>query len=274
MFVKVGMRDHALPSSTDHLYTCLSACSIIVPASMSPSLPPELVMSARSVIDFLTTKSTEWSIRQPELNLQWIHRENGFHVELGEDDEPPLRYREHIAAASGGGVDRYHCKELNRDIAVKRLQTHSDPKSNQTLYHEVEVLRRLRHYHVVQVYGSYTHRDWFNILMTPIATCDLRTYLYAPLSHKVKLMEKSCGPRALLLPRIMGCLAHGLHYIHKDSKVRHKDIKPANILLDGPRVLYADFGCSKVYTDTQSGTTGPTTKTPMVRPSPSTSKWI
>jgi len=74
----------------------------------------------------------------------------------------------------------------------------------------------------------------------------------------------------------MGCLAHGLQYIHerkgatlKDgAQVRHRDIKPSNILLHGYRVLFADFGISKVYTDATTGTSGESSKTMPVKYTP------
>jgi serine/threonine protein kinase len=47
--------------------------------------------------------------------------------------------------------------------------------------------------------------------------------------------------RTRLLCTSFGCLAAGLEYLHS-TKVRHKDIKPENILVHGETVLYTDFG--------------------------------
>ncbi|KAI9891582.1 MAG: hypothetical protein M1814_002516 [Vezdaea aestivalis] len=53
-------------------------------------------------------------------------------------------------------------------------------------------------------------------------------------------------------------LADGLSSIHKSS-VRHKDVKPDNVLLYNGGLMYADFGISS-FTKTESGTTeGPGT---------------
>ena len=217
-----------------------------------------------SALNFITTKSTEWNNRQPKTLPQWTERGDGFNVEWDEETDHPFTHQGFIAEAHPGSVWKSLCTENDEVVAVKSLQTSSNEKMNQKLREEVNILRLLRDYHVVQIYGSFTHRDSFNILMTPVATCDLRTYLYEPNSYKAKALDKMLPSRTVWLQTIMGCLAHGLRYLHQEPRVRHKDVKPANILLEGCRVLFADFGCSSVYTDTHSGTTGPTAKTPMV----------
>jgi serine/threonine protein kinase len=46
-----------------------------------------------------------------------------------------------------------------------------------------------------------------------------------------------------LLRTFFGCLANGLRSLH-NSQIRHSDIKPQNILVQGDRVLWTDFGIS------------------------------
>ncbi len=202
----------------------------------------------------------------PREALEWTDRGDGFNVVYGEGETPPLDRVNTLAAAShGGSVEEWCCKGSQRIVALKRMETHGNKEDNEKLSYEVNILRQVKHYHSVRILGSYTHRDWFNIIMEPVALCDLRTYLMFDSSMKVRNMEHLCGPRMLFLPTIMGCLAHGLLYIHKETSVRHRDVKPANILLDGPRVLFADFGLSKTFTETHSGTSGPSDKTVMVK---------
>ncbi|KAF2838913.1 kinase-like protein, partial [Patellaria atrata CBS 101060] len=58
-----------------------------------------------------------------------------------------------------------------------------------------------------------------------------------------------------------GCLAKGLEYLHMCG-VRHKDIKPRNILVHESRILLTDFGLSRVAGETGNNTTsGPTIMT-------------
>ena len=225
----------------------------------------------RSNPTIFTTKSTEWSLHKLKLKdaTPWTDRGNGYVAEYAEDEKGPLKHEDFIASAGEGGcVEKCYCPKLGKDVAVKKVVTNGDKKTNDVLTKATDYLRAIRHYHCIQVLGSYTQGDWFNIVMDPVATCDLRTYLmYEGSSYRIRKMERLCGPRYEFLPTIMGCLAHSLYYLHQNVRLRHRDIKPANILLDCRRVLFADFDISKSFTETRTGTTGPSAKTPMVRDS-------
>lgn len=82
--------------------------------------------------------------------------------------------------------------------------------------------------------ASYTDTKYFGLIMSPVADCTLTKY-YA-------LAEKD-ATRQRTMKRFFGCLASGLCYLH-DNKIRHRDIKPDNILVRGPDVLLSDFGIS------------------------------
>lgn len=224
---------------------------------------------------FLTTRTTEWSRGRSPSPL-WTDPGDDFHKDFEEGQELPL---EILGTISGPGSVME--KRRMRDgtlVAVKKLDTYQDDKRTKKLKNEVEVLRSLEHYHIVRILGTYTQEDSFSMVMKPCAWCNLYTYLSEPTSAAVKKMEDHCGPRDLFLPRIMGCLAHGLQYVHKEPRaqhnsdkdrlVRHRDIHPWNIVLDGPRVLYTDFGLSKFFTATQTGSSGPSHKMPMVKTIP------
>lgn len=217
--------------------------------------------------DFLITKSTDWSDTRLNDTPAWTDRGDGYVVEYGEDEKVPLEHIKFIASAGEGGcVEECYCPKLGKRVAVKKVATDGKKETNDGLAKEMVHLLRVRHHHFIQVLGSYIQGDWFNIVMEPVATCDLRTYLkHEGSSRKIRRMEELCGTRNVFLPTLMGCLAHGLHQLHRKSKTRHRDIKPANILLDGRTVLFADFNLSKVFTETQSGTSGPSRKTQMVR---------
>jgi serine/threonine protein kinase len=51
------------------------------------------------------------------------------------------------------------------------------------------------------------------------------------------------GPVRIFVASIMGCVANALSYIHSQN-IKHKDIKPDNILIDSARVYITDFDLS------------------------------
>ncbi|KAF2267942.1 kinase-like protein [Lojkania enalia] len=57
------------------------------------------------------------------------------------------------------------------------------------------------------------------------------------------------------IKRGFGRLANGLAFIHKNS-IRHRDIKPQNILVHKGRLIYTDFGIAHDYTDDPTTTQG------------------
>jgi serine/threonine protein kinase len=106
-----------------------------------------------------------------------------------------------------------------------------------------------------------------NIIMSPVADCDLEDFMSSPTSKD----------KRSLLQTSIGCLATALNFLHL-NRVRHKDIKPRascccslvtllltiheNILVKGPRVLLTDFGISRDWTEAgRSTTTGATART-------------
>jgi hypothetical protein len=41
---------------------------------------------------------------------------------------------------------------------------------------EIEILKKLSHIHMIQLVGTYTHRQHLGILLLPVAVCDLHTF--------------------------------------------------------------------------------------------------
>ena len=59
-----------------------------------------------------------------------------------------------------------------------------------------------------------------------------------------------------LLRRFLGCLCKAFDYLHKKCSIRHKDIKPGNILIDeSGSLLVTDFGISRHFPDNASHVT-------------------
>jgi serine/threonine protein kinase len=135
---------------------------------------------------------------------------------------------------------------------------------------EIEILKRLSSQnHMIQLVGTYTHRRLLGILLYPVATCDLQTFFvdieawsslnadsttrqthldaFEP-DHKERLAalgydfpEAASRLKASPVYRMMGCLISAIAYLH-EQKIRHKDLKPSNILLSRERLWLSDFG--------------------------------
>lgn len=91
--------------------------------------------------------------------------------------------------------------------------------------------------------------------MTPVADCNLAEYL--TLASSSDTVDRTSHLR-----NFIGCLTNALGYLH-DSKIRHKDVKPQNILIKRHNVLLTDFGLARDLVDASGGTTeGPTPLTP------------
>jgi ankyrin repeat protein len=88
--------------------------------------------------------------------------------------------------------------------------------------------------------------------MSPVADCDLKAFYSIVAGDEVGLAT---------LRTFYGCLTAGLAYLHGE-RVRHRDIKPGNILVKGERVYLADFGISLDWlSSTRSTTTEDSAKT-------------
>ena len=141
---------------------------------------------------------------------------------------------------------------------------------------EIEILKKLSHVHMIQLAGTYTHRQHLGILLYPVALCDLHTFIEdvedyctdrADDSQTARLtalgyFETLDADLALALPIYtqIGCLVSAISYLHS-QKIRHKDLKPSNILLSPKSLYLSDFGTatdfsllSQSATDNERGT--------------------
>ena len=164
---------------------------------------------------------------------------DGQHACFGPGEDLPFETMAILGRGVSGVVEKVLSSISFREYALKRIRRKTyfrgAASSMEACITELEVLRRLEHKHIVDFVGSYTDPEFIGLLMSPVADCNLAKYFE---------LIPSSEDRQSLLRSFFGCLATALAYLH-ESRVRHKDIKPQNILIKGGNVLLADFGLAR-----------------------------
>jgi serine/threonine protein kinase len=167
----------------------------------------------------------------------------------------PFRYVGKLGVGASAVVDIVEDPTNGRTFAQKVFRPHSGPIgcSKKAFKNEVNIIKRLHsHPHIIQVYWSYTRGRELGMLLTPVASDkDLGSYL---LELRDTGEDPTPDQRATLF-RALGCLASGLAYIHRHT-IRHKDIKPQNILVHNGQMIYTDFGIALDADGQNTTTTG------------------
>ncbi|RDL34651.1 uncharacterized protein BP5553_07779 [Venustampulla echinocandica] len=221
-FINLGFSDHWFPVTESGLPHCLR-----------PSQRVQFV-AAQSLV---MTKS---------LDLE--KGDKGRHCNFHPDESLPFEEKGILGTGGFGQVDRILSLISFQEYARKRVPRSMIFGGRRTedikrFIAEIEVLKRLKHRHVAEFVGSYTDPKYMGLIMSPVAEMDLSTYLARAnaASHKE-------------LRTFFGCLARALEFLHGE-KVRHKDIKPSNILVHHGNVLLTDFGLAFDFADASRSTT-------------------
>ncbi|KAL2260498.1 hypothetical protein VTK26DRAFT_5460 [Humicola hyalothermophila] len=159
-----------------------------------------------------------------------------------------------------------------------------DSKARSDALKEVATTARLRHPHIVAYVASFEDyciqtrevkhrpsgkaravfkvdqrikRHILGIAMYPPAQCNLHTFM-----NEVFHNPRESDWMLAHIHTYFGCLAQAVAYLHRQNvQIRHKDIKPENIVIDDFGVpILTDFGLSKHF-ETGQYSQGPTPKT-------------
>ncbi|OCK80759.1 hypothetical protein K432DRAFT_392785 [Lepidopterella palustris CBS 459.81] len=181
--------------------------------------------------------------------------EAGRHRHFSKGEELPFKSLGVLGSGGSGQVDRVLSIISYKEYARKRVRRRGAFGNDQVaaikaFISEVEILKRMKHRHIVEFTGSYTDPTYFGLVISPVAEMDLSKYL------------NTASPEdAPTVRTFYGCLTTALQYLH-DNRIRHKDIKPQNVLVDRGNVLFTDFGLSRDSTGVGSTTSGITHLTP------------
>ena len=149
---------------------------------------------------------------------------------------PSDRYRIERQIGRGGMATVYlaHDVRHNRPVAIKVMDPEvSKEIGRERFLHEIAIVARLSHPHIVPLFDSGTAGDHLYYVMPYIEGESLRGHLThvgpLPTEEAVELARQ---------------IASALSYAHARGLV-HRDIKPENILLADGLALVADFGIAR-----------------------------
>ncbi|KAF3004034.1 hypothetical protein E8E13_000815 [Curvularia kusanoi] len=196
-------------------------------------IPPERSHQAKAILRRLTS-----------YGLTHFTREEVFQA-------PPLiteTNRESLGSGSSATVDTVQIRErlyARKSINYPR-QVQREIRLKEDIQKEIKITYALDHPHIVRVLLTYEETKRFNIIMHPLADCDLESYL----------ADKTCdsAQQKSLICKWIACLTNTLAYIHSKN-IRHKDIKPRNVLVKGTKVYFTDFGSGHMFSDDGNSTT-------------------
>jgi serine/threonine protein kinase/tetratricopeptide (TPR) repeat protein len=156
--------------------------------------------------------------------------------------------RESLGSGSSATVDTVQIGRVfyaRKSINYPR-QVGQQHRLKEDIQKEIKITQTLSHPHIVKVLLTYEETRRFSIIIHPLADCDLESFL----------ANKTCDTtqEKCLVRKWMACLANTLAYIHSKD-IRHKDIKPRNVLVKDEKVYFTDFGSSHIFDDSGNSTT-------------------
>src|SRR6185503_16387778 len=124
---------------------------------------------------------------------------------------------------------------LKREVALKVIApaVSGDAAMRARFRREVEAAASIEHENVIPIYHAGEYEGLLFVTMRYVRGTDL--------ARMIALEERLDPARAV---RFVSQVAAGLDAAHARGVV-HRDVKPANVLVDGKRALLSDFGLTK-----------------------------
>ncbi|ORY10424.1 kinase-like domain-containing protein [Clohesyomyces aquaticus] len=189
-------------------------------------------------------------------------------IQAGEDveiDEAEVPYElvQILGAGGHGVVEKVRDATTGLCYARKtfRLDRARLIQARQMLRHEVQTIRALApHPHIIHVHATYIAGRTLAVILQPVADHgDLAAFLLAFQDMDNENPRKK--EARIFIRRAFRCLVNCVAYMHSNAfnhkpVIRHKDIKPRNILMHRGSPILTDFGISNRCADGITTTVG------------------
>ncbi|KAF2262316.1 kinase-like protein [Lojkania enalia] len=250
--------DHLVLDDPESDISSASGCSASVSLVSSPSFEPAL---DSAVVPSLLSESHENTTYASRMHMSQFQREKDqfrwdLFVQRIKEGLPEKfthqnKFFQLINFGGSGNlyataftVHRYYDTLAIKVLRSKKIAPIID------LPNEFQIMRDLKHNHIVAFVGTFSRNGQFGVLMYPLAICNLAEFLKDASEKKYSDSRQRFDQWKSILTTAFGCLSSALIYLHMTRRIKHKDIKPENILVDRyGSVLLSDFGISKQYED-------------------------
>jgi serine/threonine protein kinase len=174
------------------------------------------------------------------------------HFDFTPTEKLPFKSLKMLGYGGQAYVDKVEYS-LGRTCVRKRWRISEAPQANERarnqFFSEVAILKKLHEEcHVIRLLATYCQGAELGLLHLPLGQCDLNVLLRKPTQERRGLILDDD------LERGFGCLSAALQYMHQE-RIRHRDIKPGNILVHGASLVFTDFGISRDFSELSSSLT-------------------
>lgn len=178
------------------------------------------------------------------------------------EEEVPYRAVLNLGFGGHGFVEKVKDTITGIYYARKTIRLDRLPlgQAKDMLRREVEIVRELApHPHIIRIHATYVAVRNLAIILQPVADRGDLAQFFSCCKDLGK-DHSSFIENGRILRRAFGCLSRCLAYMHSKDfghkpMIRHKDIKPKNILLHKGYAMFTDFGTSRRCTDDITTTT-------------------
>ncbi|MBD3673708.1 MAG: protein kinase [Planctomycetaceae bacterium] len=167
-------------------------------------------------------------------------------------------FRHRLGRGSMGIVYLAEDKQTSKSVAVKMLRHDLvyDRQASQRFRREAQVIRRLKHENIIEVYREFSAYNTFFLSMEYCRGCTLGDAIEAHAPFSLEDTRK-----------IVGQLASALLHAHSQGVI-HRDLKPANVMLTAEGILkLTDFGLARSVESLKMTAHGQMLGTPRYMPS-------